>query len=112
MKVIGLISGGKDSCYNLMECIRLGHEIVALANLMPPKSSSSDEIDSFMYQTVGHQAISQYAEAIGVPLYRREIIGSAVVQSMEYNAQQNITQTTKEIDEVESLFELLREVKV
>jgi hypothetical protein len=36
MKVIALVSGGKDSCYNMMECVRHGHEIVAIANLAPP----------------------------------------------------------------------------
>jgi diphthine-ammonia ligase len=34
-KVIGLVSGGKDSCFNLMHSIANGHEIVALANLKP-----------------------------------------------------------------------------
>ena len=35
MKVVALISGGKDSTFNMMECVRHGHEIVALANLHP-----------------------------------------------------------------------------
>jgi diphthine-ammonia ligase len=35
MKVVALISGGKDSCFNIMQCIAAGHEIVALANLYP-----------------------------------------------------------------------------
>jgi diphthine-ammonia ligase len=34
-KVIGLVSGGKDSCFNLMHCLANGHEIVALATLTP-----------------------------------------------------------------------------
>jgi len=33
------ISGGKDSCFNMMHCIANGHEIVALANLKPSESS-------------------------------------------------------------------------
>lgn len=41
MKVVALISGGKDSCYNLIECVRYGHEIVALANLLPPDQEST-----------------------------------------------------------------------
>ena len=49
MKVVALISGGKDSCYNMIECVRNGHEIVALANLKP---KIEGEIDSWMYQTV------------------------------------------------------------
>ena len=35
MKVVVLLSGGKDSCYNMLECVRHGHEIVALANIYP-----------------------------------------------------------------------------
>lgn len=35
MRVVALISGGKDSCYNMMMCVAAGHEIVALANLQP-----------------------------------------------------------------------------
>lgn len=27
MKVVALVSGGKDSCYNMMECVRHGHEV-------------------------------------------------------------------------------------
>lgn len=78
MKVVALVSGGKDSCYAMMRCIDYGHEvslfghlgripdelffhkfdgpsvdmqIVALANLMP-LDDSVDELDSYMYQTV------------------------------------------------------------
>lgn len=39
-----MISGGKDSCYNMMQCVAEGHQIVALANLYPKgmgKSSTS-----------------------------------------------------------------------
>ena len=28
-------SGGKDSCYSMMQCVAHGHDIVALANLRP-----------------------------------------------------------------------------
>jgi len=30
-----LQSGGKDSCFNMMQCVAEGHDIVALANLKP-----------------------------------------------------------------------------
>ena len=33
MRVVGLVSGGKDSCYNLINVVAEGHELVALANL-------------------------------------------------------------------------------
>lgn len=35
MRLVGLVSGGKDSVYNLMQCIAAGHEIVAIANIEP-----------------------------------------------------------------------------
>ncbi|KAF2612627.1 hypothetical protein F2Q70_00009939 [Brassica cretica] len=47
MKVVALVSGGKDSCYVMMKCIQYGHEIVALANLLPV-DDSVDELDSYM----------------------------------------------------------------
>jgi diphthine-ammonia ligase len=34
-KVIGLVSGGKDSTFNLLHCLVNGHELVALATLTP-----------------------------------------------------------------------------
>ena len=35
MRVLALASGGKDSTMAMIECIKQGHEIVALANLRP-----------------------------------------------------------------------------
>lgn len=35
MRVVALISGGKDSCYNMVQCVAAGHDVVALANLRP-----------------------------------------------------------------------------
>ena len=37
MKVVGLLSGGKDSCFNLVHCHLNGHELVAAASLGPGK---------------------------------------------------------------------------
>ena len=34
-KVIGLVSGGKDSTFNLLHCVANGHELIALATLTP-----------------------------------------------------------------------------
>uniref|UniRef100_A0A8C2V5L2 Diphthine--ammonia ligase n=1 Tax=Chinchilla lanigera TaxID=34839 RepID=A0A8C2V5L2_CHILA len=104
MRVAALISGGKDSCYNMMQCIAAGHQIVALANLRPDENrEKSDELDSYMYQTVGHQAIDLYAEAMALPLYRRTIRGRSLDTGWEY--------TKCEGDEVEDLYELLKLVK-
>ncbi len=72
-------SGGKDSCYNMLLCQKHGHEIIALGNLLPA-AAGVDELDSYMFQTVGHNVIPMYAECMGVPLYRRHISGSSVHQ--------------------------------
>lgn len=100
MKVVALISGGKDSCYNMCKCVDDGHEIVALANLY---SSSGDEVDSFMYQTVGQEAIQAYSEAAQIPLYRRVIQGKPVNQDYEYSKEDG--------DEVEDLYLLLLDIR-
>ena len=57
-----------------------------------------------MYQTVGHHAIDLYSQAIGLPLYRREIHGQAVELGKNYNYNSK--------DEVEDLFELLKIILV
>lgn len=54
MRVVALVSGGKDSTFNMMQCIADGHSIVALANLVP---HSKTEIDSYMYQSVGKSKV-------------------------------------------------------
>ncbi|PYH40489.1 putative phosphatidate cytidylyltransferase [Aspergillus saccharolyticus JOP 1030-1] len=111
LNVIALISGGKDSLYSLLHCIRNGHKVVALANLhpaarkqqtvptTPPPSSPSSippqdvaeeeeqDLDSFMYQTIGHSIIPLYETALGIPLYRQPIRGGAVDTSRIYRLQ-------------------------
>ena len=49
MKFIALISGGKDSAFAALECQRLGHELVALGNLLPADEATQD-LDSHMWQ--------------------------------------------------------------
>ena len=70
MRVVALVSGGKDSCYSMMKCVAHGHTIVALANLHPP-TQDVDEMDSFMYQTVGHQHVDAIAQSMELPLFRQ-----------------------------------------
>ncbi len=38
LKVIALISGGKDSLFSILHCISNGHDVVALASLYPARS--------------------------------------------------------------------------
>lgn len=80
------------------------HELWLITRYKSLSPYATDELDSYMYQTVGHQAIELYAEAMDLPLYRRTIQGSSL------NTGRNYSQT--EGDEVEDLYELLRLVKV
>ena len=106
MKVIGLISGGKDSIFNCMLCTQQGHQIVAFANLTPPPSI--EELDSYMYQTVGNaliQSISQCwrSESNPIPLFQLQITGKPLSTTSN-------TYSPTEEDEVEDLFTLLSQV--
>ncbi|PWY93457.1 adenine nucleotide alpha hydrolases-like protein [Aspergillus sclerotioniger CBS 115572] len=135
LNVIALISGGKDSLYSILHCIRNGHKVVALGNLHPPSRRTNnvkneeefeeEDLDSFMYQTIGHSIIPQYESALGIPLYRQEIIGSAVDTGRVYRDQQqqrNQPSSGKgdygegevreeDADETESLIPLLQRIK-
>jgi diphthine-ammonia ligase len=106
MKVVALVSGGKDSCFAMMECVRYGHEIACLAHLRPPAELAPEaaEIDSFMYQSVGHNVVSLIAESMELPLVTGIITGTAVTTEIDYPE-------TKDGDEVEDLFRLLQDVR-
>ncbi|KAE9554604.1 hypothetical protein FO519_002164 [Halicephalobus sp. NKZ332] len=99
-KVVALISGGKDSTYNMMKCVQEGHAIVCLANLFP---ITKTEIDSHMYQSVGHECIETIARVMQLPLYRRGIKGKSIETEMEYKE--------NEEDEIEDLYVLLKTIK-
>lgn len=101
MRFVALVSGGKDSCYALHRIADDGHQLVALANLVPPIDA---EMDSYMYQTVGQRVVPTYAEALGVPCFQRTISGRPINQAMEYE-QAHVG------DEVEDLYELLKQVQ-
>lgn len=121
LNVIALISGGKDSIYSILHCFKNGHKVIALGNLYPNSASLSvapaklatsddkpaeHDLNSFMYQTVGHNVIPLYEKALGIPLYRQPIQGTAVETSSSYQA------PTSNIDETESLIPLLTEIMV
>ena len=57
-----------------------------------------------MYQTVGHEGIFLYAEAMGLPLFTASTHGTTECSSMQYEVEEN--------DEVEDLYRLLKRVKV
>lgn len=117
MKVVGLVSGGKDSCFNLIKCVEHGHEIVALAHLQPPAQIGmrglcsplpltrlQAEMDSYMYQTVGSEMIDAYSQCMSVPLFKRVIERKSVCTTMAYERNDQ--------DEVEDLYLLLKQVLV
>lgn len=57
-----------------------------------------------MFQSAGSEIIDRLGEAVGVPIYRQEIIGTPKCTSMEYKIENN--------DEIEDLFLLLSKIKV
>jgi diphthine-ammonia ligase len=129
LKVVALISGGKDSFFSLLHCLENGCQVVALANLYPaaptskagglrkvegptreggeaecgePEDVVEYDLNSFMYQTVGHTVIPLYEQALGIPLYRQQIAGAAVQDGAVYSP--------AESDETESLVPLLQRI--
>ncbi|KAG9390536.1 ATP-binding region [Carpediemonas membranifera] len=100
MKFLALISGGKDSIFAIHQLVKQGHECVALANLAPV---AEDEIDSFTFQTVGHNVIDSIAKAMNLPLFRRTISrGDSKSVGLQYE--------TTEGDEIETLSMLVADV--
>ncbi|EXJ79284.1 hypothetical protein A1O3_08786 [Capronia epimyces CBS 606.96] len=89
-----------------------------------------EDLNSFMYQTVGYSMIPLYAECLGLPLYRRQITGSAVQTGRYYDTSslstatgietntetesesktETETETEKSLDETEDLLPLLQEI--
>jgi len=86
----------------MLLCQRHSHEVVALANLLPA-NAGVDELDSFCFQTVGHNVVAAYASCCGLPLYRRRFHGQAKQTGMAYSETKG--------DEVEDLYLLLKAVK-
>lgn len=103
MKFVALVSGGKDSCYNVLHCLKQGHTLAAFANLYPA-DESQQELDSYMFQTVGHDVVSHYENCAGIPLFRQKIASGS-----SKNLALNYTLTLE--DEIEDLFSLLSKVK-
>ena len=104
MKFVALISGGKDSCFNCVKCINYGHELVCLANIYP-ENEEKVELDSYMYQIVGHNAIKSLSECFNVPLRRFPTKGKSLTTSLQYNLN-NIN------DEVEDMYNLLKQISI
>eukprot|EP00767_Chilomastix_cuspidata_P002684 gnl/Chilomastix_cuspidata/2803.p2 GENE.gnl/Chilomastix_cuspidata/2803~~gnl/Chilomastix_cuspidata/2803.p2 ORF type:complete len:582 (+),score=278.42 gnl/Chilomastix_cuspidata/2803:378-2123(+) len=102
MKFAALLSGGKDSVFALHEAARAAHEPVCVAQLVPAQREV-EELDSWMFQTVGHSTVKQIAQSMGLPLVTRSIRGGSSMTSMNYKKTDG--------DEVEDLFQLLKSVR-
>ncbi|WYZ34741.1 hypothetical protein EsH8_I_001017 [Colletotrichum jinshuiense] len=90
-----------------------------------PEEAGADEdaadeadLNSFMYQTVGHQVIPLYADATGLPLYRQPIYGGAKYEGRDYDSQAVPPRGSgggdagpeADADETESMVPLLRAI--
>ncbi|KAL8843536.1 MAG: hypothetical protein Q9170_000040 [Blastenia crenularia] len=121
LKVIAFISGGKDSFFSSLHCIANGHKIIAWANLFPPslkdQAEETSDLNSHMYQTVGHSLVPLYAQMSSVPLYRQEIHGTALDRAKDYQAPERSSMegvTASAMigeDETESMMNLLHHIK-
>jgi diphthine-ammonia ligase len=53
---------------------------------LPKADDGNDkDLNSFMYQTVGHEVLPLYASATGIPLYRQPIVGTSNQRGRDYD---------------------------
>lgn len=109
MKTIALISGGKDSILSIILSMRYGHYPVVVANIAPECDDGREtvhEVDSYSFQTVGHEVVEEIAACMQLPFRRGYIrADQAKVQDLHYTSKRD------EGDEIEALYRLLRSVK-
>lgn len=98
MRFVALISGGKDSIYNLAKCVEDGHQLVAVLNLQTP-----GETDSYMYQYAGNELVRGIAQCLGARLFQRPASGVAANVELAYSETR--------ADEVEDLYQALKELQ-
>lgn len=83
--------------------------------LAPPLCfCTTEEIDSYLYQTVGQDGLHFIAQAMELPLFRRTIMGTAVDQAADYAASSSAARLKGAVegDETEDLYLLLQDVLV
>ena len=61
-----------------VEVVDPAEQVVAPAPLQGHGPEAERDLNSFMYQTVGHEVIPLYAAATGFPLYRQQILGTTL----------------------------------
>jgi len=85
---------------------------VQLAEYLLYSNRILEELDSYLYQTVGQDAIEFVAHALEVPLYRQVIQGTSIELGSEYGRRDAKASGGIPGDETEDLYTLLCRVKV
>lgn len=95
MRFLALVSGGKDSIYNMQLAINDGNTPVCLLNM-----KMNEEKDSFMFQYAGNALLPGISECLGLPLHMVETKGVSKIREIEYSATED--------DEIEELFQAVQ----
>ena len=108
MKFVALVSGGKDSICNIIECIQNnGHELVACVHLGRPHTC---EEESYMFQTAASEVVRVVVEeCLQVPFILYERKGKSINTSLVYETNDNDGNgTSEQYDEVEDIYNALQ----
>jgi diphthine-ammonia ligase len=111
MKIVALVSGGKDSIYAIHCATRqMHHELVACIHLAP--SSDEETEESYMYQSAASNIVrTQVEECLQVPCLVQTRTGRSVQTGLFYHHGSTENNTVAEShlrDEVEDLYDALR----
>ncbi|KAG6019155.1 hypothetical protein E4U41_003378 [Claviceps citrina] len=110
-------NGEQDGVRDAGLHVILPEQQAQLPSVLVPGNEEEDvegDLNSFMYQTVGHEVIPLYAQATGLPLYRRPILGAAVRHERDYDYQSrpsSSSSSSSSPDETESMLSLLKAVQ-
>ena len=99
MKFCALISGGKDSIYTIHKLQQEGHKPVVLLYIY----SQTDQIDSYMYQSIGKELIDCYSACLNLPIIK--------FNSKMLHKNKNLNYTPEDEDEVEDLYNALKDAR-
>lgn len=99
MDFVALVSGGKDSIYTICKLLDEGNRLVALIHLSPIEEYT----DSYMYQTVGTEALELIGQCLDAPTYIFKSGCKAINTELKY--------TKSDGDEVEDLHNALAVVQ-
>lgn len=98
MKFIALVSGGKDSIYSICKLLDAGHTLEGLLYMKSTEAYS----DSYMFQTVGSEAVRLIGECLNCPLFIYDTQCRPINQSLDYVSTLG--------DEVEDLYDAIKNI--